>query len=98
METNRKDVYLTCTRRKGHPKKHVSVCRRCRWNRSCVVFRRYAQPELPLMPPADEPADPPPLPFTIVEAPPPPQGHQQLLTEIRETLLEIRDLCAGGRG
>ncbi len=94
METDRKDVYLTCMRRKGHPKKHVSVCRRCRWNKSCVVFRRYAQPELPLMAPADEPPDPPPPPFTIVKAPPPGvQDDPQLLSEIRKILLEIRALC-----
>jgi len=97
METDRKDVYLTCTRRKGHPKKHISVCRRCRWNGSCAVFRRYVQPELPLAATPAEPAGLPPLPFTIVEAPPPPQDRQELLADIRKTLCEIRNLCAGVR-
>ncbi len=95
MESDRKDVYLTCTRRKGQPKKHISVCLRCRWNKSCVVFMRYIQPELPLKAPPRDPPGPPPLPFTIVDAPSPPWDQAEVLSDIRKTLLEIRDLCTG---
>ena len=42
-----KQVYLTCTRHKGRPRKHVAVCRRCRWKNSCRTFLNYRQPELP---------------------------------------------------
>ncbi len=41
------DAYITCPR-KGHPRKHVSVCRRCRW-KNCRPFQKWLQPELPLV-------------------------------------------------
>ena len=94
METDRKDVYLTCIRRKGHPKKHVSVCRRCRWNKSCVVYMRYRQPQLPLEAPLAEHASAKPLAFTLVSGPRGRPEPDALLNEIREALNEIRDLCS----
>jgi len=39
--------YLTCPRYKGRPKKHLSVCRKCPWNRKCIAYQRHLQPELP---------------------------------------------------
>jgi len=40
-------LYLTCPRYKGRPKKHISVCRKCPWNRKCIAYQRHLQPELP---------------------------------------------------
>lgn len=40
-------VYITCPR-KGHPRKHVNVCRRCRW-KNCRPYQKWLQPELPLV-------------------------------------------------
>ena len=93
METSCEDVYLTCTRRKGHPKKHISVCHKCRWSKSCVVYRRFCQPELPLEKNPRKPSKPPSLPFTIVKAPTPRPDQGKLLSDIRKALHEIRDLC-----
>jgi hypothetical protein len=41
------NVYITCPR-KGQPKKHVAVCKRCRW-KNCKPFQKYAQPEIPFI-------------------------------------------------
>ncbi|MFW6080902.1 MAG: hypothetical protein ACOC7W_03235 [Desulfosalsimonas sp.] len=38
--------YLTCPARKGRPRKHVDVCRKCRRNRSCRTYQDYIQPGL----------------------------------------------------
>ena len=93
MQTARKDVYLTCTRRKGHPKKHVSVCRHCRWGKSCTVYLRYCQPELPLEAPHRNPSKPASLSFTIVKAPESRTDPSELVSDIRKALYEIRNLC-----
>jgi hypothetical protein len=39
--------YIECPKYKGRPKKHVDVCRRCRWKTNCRAYHRYRQPELP---------------------------------------------------
>lgn len=43
------DPYIICDRSKGHSKKHIAVCKRCRWNNKCQAYQRYWQPELPLV-------------------------------------------------
>jgi len=40
--------YLFCPRYKNQPRKHVEVCRSCRWNRNCEAYQIYLQPYLPL--------------------------------------------------
>jgi hypothetical protein len=42
------EIYLFCPR-KGTPKKHIRVCRRCRWLKSCKEYQGYIQPELPFV-------------------------------------------------
>jgi len=39
--------YLTCPKFKGRPKKHVAVCRKCKWKAHCRAYQTYWQPELP---------------------------------------------------
>lgn len=104
MEFPKSDVYLTCVRRKGHPKKHVSVCRQCRWQKSCREYQKYSQPELPVnvergteIPQpaqANPPAEKQPAPaFIPLNGPSPEKNAYKLLEEIKKGLEEIRDLC-----
>jgi hypothetical protein len=39
--------YLECPRYKGRPRKHIQVCRSCRWQKGCTAYLRFRQPELP---------------------------------------------------
>jgi hypothetical protein len=41
--------YVACPKYKSHPKKHVLVCRECRWRRNCQAYLAYCQPELPFV-------------------------------------------------
>jgi hypothetical protein len=34
-------VYLTCTRNKSYQRKHVAVCRQCKFNQRCAEFLEY---------------------------------------------------------
>jgi hypothetical protein len=38
--------YLVCPFKKGRPKKHIDVCRKCRKNRKCAIYQDYMQPGL----------------------------------------------------
>ncbi|MBS0014145.1 MAG: hypothetical protein KFF46_09245 [Desulfobacterales bacterium] len=38
--------YLVCPFKKGRPKKHIDVCRKCRKNRKCAIYQDYIQPGL----------------------------------------------------
>ncbi len=40
--------FIVCSRYKNIPRKHVEVCRRCRWNGKCGAYQEYLQPYLPL--------------------------------------------------
>jgi hypothetical protein len=42
-----KTVYIRCPRYKGQPRKHITVCDACRYNKKCPPYLRYRQPELP---------------------------------------------------
>lgn len=46
--------FIICPKYKGQPKKHVEVCRECKWQKNCKSFHIYRQPELPF-PPLREP-------------------------------------------
>jgi len=39
-------VYLACPRYKNRPKKHIIICRQCKWKAKCKAFALYQQPEL----------------------------------------------------
>lgn len=41
------DPYIVCSRSKGRSKKHIAVCKQCRWRHKCRAYQRYWQPELP---------------------------------------------------
>lgn len=34
-------VYLTCSRNKSYQRKHVAVCRQCKFNHRCAAFSEY---------------------------------------------------------
>ena len=42
------DPYIVCYKSKGQSKKHVAVCKRCRYKKRCRAYQLYWQPELPL--------------------------------------------------
>ena len=39
--------YLTCPRLKGQPKKHITVCHKCRYRKKCQPYRNHCQVQLP---------------------------------------------------
>jgi hypothetical protein len=41
--------YVACPKHKSRPKKHVLVCRECRWRRNCRAYLAYCQPGLPFV-------------------------------------------------
>ena len=97
MAKGRPPTYLVCTRLKGRKKKHIAVCRRCHWNGRCAAFQAYSQPELPLgtfSAPKKLPAKGRPVYQPVLTPTDAAIRWQRLITEIREVLLEIRDLCA----
>ena len=105
MSSTTNDIYITCVRRKGHPKKHIDVCHQCRWRSSCKPYQKYRQPGLPLEhSPDKQPTAPqvPSSPSKIKKSPVPPpvatlvtlEDALDLLDIVKKELLEIRDLCA----
>lgn len=48
MERKKKEVYILCSK-KGNPRKHINVCRKCRYRKKCKAYQRYIQPELPFV-------------------------------------------------
>ncbi|MFW5902035.1 MAG: hypothetical protein ACOCTS_03230 [Thermodesulfobacteriota bacterium] len=40
--------YITCPYKKGQPRKHIAVCRKCRHRSRCRAYQEYVQPSLPL--------------------------------------------------
>ncbi len=39
--------FIACPKYKNLPKKHVAVCRSCKWNMRCRAYQEYWQPVLP---------------------------------------------------
>lgn len=39
--------YVTCAKYKNLPKKHVDVCKSCKWNSNCDAYNSYIAPYLP---------------------------------------------------
>jgi hypothetical protein len=93
MET-RQDVYLVCPRLKGQKKKHVRVCRQCRWNRNCRTYQHYSQIALPLAPGGEQAPKSASMPFRLVSVSPSPTSTPALIDQIRRELQAIRDLLA----
>lgn len=40
--------YIACPHKKGRPRKHIAVCRKCRHRLRCQAYQEYVQPSLPL--------------------------------------------------
>lgn len=93
MRHPKQTIYLTCTRLKGHKKRHIDVCRKCRWNKTCAAYQGYCQPLLPL---GDHPPPPPQYPapsaFNLVSGPRSASRAEALLKQVRKELEEIRTL------
>ena len=106
MSSTTNDIYITCVRRKGHPKKHIDVCHQCRWRSSCKPYQKYRQPGLPLEhAPERQPIAPPvtsrqsemkkrPVSTPPVATPLTLDDALDLLDIVKKELKEIRDLCA----
>jgi hypothetical protein len=105
MSSTTNDIYITCVRRKGHPKKHIDVCHQCRWRSSCKPYQKYRQPGLPLEHSPDKQPTAPQVPSSppkIKKSPVPPpvatpvtlEDALDLMDIVKKELLEIRDLCA----
>lgn len=47
MKTNHRD-YIICPHKKGQPRKHIAVCRECRYKARCKAYQAYIQPPLPI--------------------------------------------------
>ncbi len=47
MKLKQRD-YIACPYKKGHPRKHIAVCRNCRHRSRCKAYQEYIQPSLPL--------------------------------------------------
>ncbi len=107
MHNAKTDIYLTCSRRKGHHKKHISVCRKCRWQKSCKEYQAYLQPQLPvkMRSIAAKPEtrsretvaavqQHAPLAFMPVGDPAPDANVFDLLRAVKRELMSIRALCA----
>jgi hypothetical protein len=41
--TQQTAVYLICTRNKGYQRKHVAVCKQCKFNGRCQAFVEYCR-------------------------------------------------------
>ena len=106
MSSSSEDIYLTCVRRKGHPKKHIDVCRKCRWQSSCKPFQAHRQPGLPLTFHSEKKPKAPIVPTETIKvlkkpaSPPPPvipaitlEDAIELLESVKKELTKIRGLC-----
>ncbi len=90
--------YLTCPRLKGQPKKHITVCHKCRYRIKCVAYRNHCQVELPFTfaserktqthdsPTKDPDPEKPGLP-------PRDDRAEKMLEEIEQELRAIQELC-----
>jgi hypothetical protein len=47
MKREKTETYILCPK-KGNPRKHIDVCRQCRYRKKCKAFHGYLQPHLPL--------------------------------------------------
>ena len=94
MRQPKQTIYLTCTRLKGHKKRHIDVCKQCRWNKTCAAYQSYCQPLLPLGDHPPPPKKPAPLAFNLVSVSPPRAAStaEALLKQVRKELEEIRTL------
>ncbi len=105
MPSPKTEIYLTCIRKKGHPKKHITVCHKCRWRGKCKPYQQYRQPGLPLdhspekrptaptVPPNQPKLKKPSAPPIAVAAPVTLDDALDLLDSIKKELKDIRDLC-----
>lgn len=89
-----KDIYLVCPRLKSQKKKHVRVCRQCRWNRSCRTYQDYSQISLPIAKTAAPQSPSASMPFQLVSIAPADKPAPSLLEQIQQELLAIRDMLA----
>ncbi len=48
MKSEKNEIYIFCPK-KGNPRKHIDVCRQCRYLKKCKAYQRYLQPELPFI-------------------------------------------------
>lgn len=48
MKSEKKEISILCNK-KGKPRKHIDVCRQCRYRKKCKAYHGYMQPELPLI-------------------------------------------------
>jgi hypothetical protein len=105
MPSSKKEIYLICARKKGQPKKHITVCHRCRWRNNCKPYQKYRQPGLPLdhspekretaptVPPNQPQLKKTPASPTPVSSPVTLADAMDLLDTLKKELKGIRDLC-----
>jgi hypothetical protein len=48
MKSEKNEIYILCNK-KGKPRKHIDVCRQCRYLKKCKTYQGYLQPELPFI-------------------------------------------------
>lgn len=90
--------YLTCPRLKGQPKKHITVCHKCRYRKKCQPYRNHCQVQLPFSFASERKTQTrnsskkDPDPETPAQ---PPQDDQadKMLVEIEKELRAIQKLC-----
>ncbi|MFO7839634.1 MAG: hypothetical protein R6X08_09075 [Desulfosalsimonadaceae bacterium] len=48
MQADPSEFYIACPYKKGQPRKHIAVCRKCRYQSRCSAYQDCIQPPLPL--------------------------------------------------
>ena len=48
MKSEKNEIYILCPK-KGNPRKHIDICRQCRYRTKCKAYQGYLQPELPFV-------------------------------------------------
>jgi hypothetical protein len=48
MKSEKNEIYIFCPK-KGKQRKHIDVCRQCRYRKKCKAYHGYMQPELPFI-------------------------------------------------
>lgn len=97
-DKNSTNSYLTCPRLKGQPKKHITVCHKCRYRKKCVAYRNHCQMGIPFTFSSErttqtrkssakdsDPEKPP--------QPPKSDNAEKLLVEIEQELRALQELC-----
>ena len=44
MKSEKNEIYIFCPK-KGNPRKHINVCRQCRYLKKCKAYQGYLQPD-----------------------------------------------------